>query len=202
MNAPIELLRVFILDHRSLEYIIIFLGTALGGELALFAFGFLAAQNFISLIPLFIFGFLGTFFPNILWFFIGKTNTASRVILNRYADNTTSMITQAVSNMSKDNHFTALIIIKFIIGTPFLLIMYVHKTGLYLKQFLYYETPAILLSLLVVILIGFISGLGFTILSDIFNNLYIAIGFILIIAVVIIMAKLWIKTQFTKNISK
>lgn len=199
MIESIEWLRILILNHRSLEYIIIFFGSLLGGEFALFILGFLAAQNVVSILPVIVLSFFATFFPNTLWFIIGKTKTISRVILSRYASATTSIITQAVNKISRENHFLALIVIKFIIGTPFMLIMYVNRTGLKFKQFLFYETPAIFLSLFVILSIGFIAGLGFTYLSDVFNNLYVSIGFILLIIVFIIIVQLWIKKRFTQN---
>jgi len=196
MAESIEWLRAFITNHNSLEYVIIFFGSLLGAEFALFIFGFLAAQNVVSIVPLALFGFLGTLAPNILWFLLGKTKTVNRIALNRHADTTTSMITQAVNKISKDNHFIAFIIIKFIIGTAFLLIMYVNKTAMKFRQFLYYETPAVLLSLFIMAGIGYLSGLGFTYLSELFNNLYVALGFILLIALLVAIAKSWIKKRF------
>jgi membrane protein DedA with SNARE-associated domain len=62
-------------------------------------------------------------------------------------------------------------------------------------KFLYYETPAVLLSLFLMISIGLLSGLGFTYISDLFHNLYVAAGFILLITVVVVTAKLWIKKR-------
>ena len=58
-------------------------------------------------------------------------------------------------------------------------------------------STAIILSLLVLISIGYFSGLGFTYLADIFNNIYVAIGFILLIIVIIVAAQLWLKKRFT-----
>lgn len=200
MVESIEWLRMFIIDHRSFEYVIIFVGSVFGGEFALFTLGFLAAQNVVSIFSVVVLSFAGALFPNILWFLIGKTKTVSKVILSRYANATTLIVTQAVSKMSKENHFIALTIIKFIIGTPFLLIMYVNKTGLRFRQFLFYETPAVFLSMLVIIPIGFTSGLGFSYLARVFDNFYASIGLILLAVFIIIAVQLWIKKRFTQNI--
>lgn len=199
MIDSIEWLRIFILNHQSFEYVIIFFGAALGGEFSLFALGFLAGQNVLSVLPVIILGFAGALFPNIIWFFLGKTKTISKLVLSRYANTTTSMVTQAVDRMSKDNHFVALTIIKFIVGTPFILTMYVSKTNVGFKKFIYYESGAVILSLLVVLPISFVSGFGFTYLASIFDNFYMMIGFILLIGVIIIMIKSWIKNKFTKS---
>lgn len=201
MIEPIEWLRIFIDNHKSFEYIIIFFGAALGGEFALFTLGFLAAQNVVATLPLVVLGFLGAFFPNIFWFLFGRTATAERIISHRYANTAISTVTEAVRRASKGNHLTALIITKFLIGTPLILIMYVSKTKLEFKKFIYYEAVAIFLSLLVIVPIGFTSGLGFAYLSEVFQNLYAIAGFILLTIILVIMVQLWIEKRFTQNLS-
>lgn len=196
MMNSIELLRLLIVEHQSLQYLIVFIGTVFGGEFALFALGFFIAQGILPVLPSLILGFLGAFTPNILWFLLSKTDITSKIMTHRRADSTVSIITEAVTKISGGNHFIALALIKFLIGTPILLTMYINKTSIRFINFLYYETPAILLSLLVIIPIGFFSGLGFFYLADVFNNFYVAIGFILIIIVVITILQIRLKVKF------
>ncbi|OGI58409.1 hypothetical protein A2727_00130 [Candidatus Nomurabacteria bacterium RIFCSPHIGHO2_01_FULL_37_110] len=197
MTESIEWLRLLIIDHRSLEYIIVFFGALLGGELALFTLGFLAAQKILSIFPVFILSFLATYPSNILWFLLAQTDTVRKIVAHRYANTTISIISEAVNKISRGNHYIGLIFAKFLVGTPIILIMYVNKNRLSLKEFFIYETPAVLLSLLVIIPIGYLSGLGFSYLADIFNNLYAAIGFIIFIAIVVAVAQSWLKSKFT-----
>ncbi len=199
MTHSIEWLRLFILHYPSLEYIIIFFVTMVGGELTLFTLGFLLAQGILSFLPLAVFGFLGAFSPNILWFLLAKTAVANKIISHRYANTTLSVIAEAVQRVSHGNHLTALIIAKFLFGTPIILVMYVNKTLLGFKQFIYYESVAIFLSLLVIMPIGFIAGLGFNYLAGVFQNLYIALGFVLLILVLIIMVQLWFEKIFIRK---
>ncbi|MFA5791868.1 MAG: hypothetical protein WC884_02430 [Candidatus Paceibacterota bacterium] len=193
----IELLRIFIFDHRSLEYIIIFVGVIIGGEFALFTLGFFIAQGILSAFSVVVLSFFASFLPNILWFLLAKTATIEKIISYRYTNTTISIITQAITRASRGNHFIGLIFIKFLIGTPVILTMYVNKTRLKFLNFLIYETPAIVLSLLILISIGFLSGLGFTYFADIFNNFYIAIGFLLLVIITIFAVQLWFKKKFT-----
>lgn len=199
MTESIEWLRILILNYPSFQYSIIFFATALGGELALFALAFFAAQGVFSLFPLIVFSFLGAFSPNILWFFLGRTATVGRIISHRYTNTTTSIIVQAITRVSRGNHLVAIIITKFIIGTPLILAMYVNKTAITFKKFLYYESVAIFLSLLIVIPIGFISGLGFTYFAQNLNNLYVAFGFVLLIVIMIIIFQVWLEKMFIKK---
>ncbi len=199
MIESIEWLRLFILNHQTFQYVIIFLGAALGGEFALFTFGFLAAQGALGVVPVIVVSFLGAFLPNILWFFIGKTKTMSNIYLHRYANTTTSSITEAVTAMSNGSHLVALILIKFIVGTPLILTMYVNKTNISFRRFMYYESYAIILSLLVILPFGFISGYGFTYLTSVFDSLYTAIGFLLLIVLVIFIIKSSIKKKLSRK---
>lgn len=193
----IEWLRLFIFDHRSLEYIIIFFGVVIGGEFALFTLGFFIAQGILSAFSVVVLSFFASFLPNILWFLLAKTTIIEKIISHRYTNTTISIITGAITRASRGNHFIGLIFIKFIIGTPVILTMYVNKTRLNFLNFLVYETPAIVLSLLIVISIGFLSGLGFTYFADIFNNFYVAIGFLLVVIITIFSIQLWFKKKFT-----
>lgn len=199
MIEYVEWLRIFIFDHRSLEYIIIFGGVVIGGEFALFVLGFFIAQGVLSIFSVVVISFFASFLPNILWFSLAKTTTVEKIISHRYTNTTTSIITEAITRASRGSHFVGLIFAKFLIGTPVILTMYVNKTRLKFWNFLVYETPAIILSLFIIISIGFLSGLGFTYFADIFNNLYVAIGFLLLVIIIITAVQLWFKKKFTNT---
>src|SRR3989344_3001895 len=119
MVEAIEWLRLLITNHGSLEYVIIFLGAAFGGEVAMVALGFLAAQGVLSLYLLFIVSFFGTLSSDILYFLIGRTKAAGRFFSHRYTNGTINMITEAVRKVSKGSHFAALISIGFLSGIGF-----------------------------------------------------------------------------------
>lgn len=200
MSEYIELMRGLILSHSSLEYLIIFVGTAVGGELALFILGFLAAQGVVSPIGAVIFGFSGSFLPNILWFYIGNVNMVRKISrYNRHAESTSQIITEAVRRVSKGSHMIALIIIKFLVGTPVILVLYAKETGIKFKEFMYCQSVAMILSMLVIVPIGYLSGQGYSYLSDVFQNVYAAIGFLIIVAFIIAAFQIWLERMFTKN---
>ena len=199
MTDFIEWLRNFIVHYPSLEYAAVFLGALVGGELALFTLGFLAAQKILQVFPLFLLSFLATYPPNILWFLLAHTETVKKIVAHRYAGTTISIISEAINRISRGNHFIGLIFAKFLVGTPIILTMYVNKNQLSLKEFFIYETPAVLLSLFVIIPMGYLSGLGFIYVADIFNNIYAAIGFIILVIIIISALQIWLKRKFTST---
>ena len=198
MVESIEWLRAFIFHYPSLEYIIIFLGAGFGGELTLFILGFLAAQNVISVYSLIIFSFFGTFFSDTIWFLLGRTAIIKNVIAYRYAHTTISIINETMQRVSKGNHLITFIIAKFMVGTRILLIMYISAKNIQFQKFIFYNALAIFLWLVVIIPIGFLSGFGFAFLAEILENLYIAIGFILLVVVLLIMLEIWLKNKFAR----
>ena len=199
MIESMEWLRALILQYPSFEYIIILLGTALGGEFALFVLGFLVAQGILPIFPAILFSFFGSFAPNILWFFLGGTNLIERMVSHRHSYATFLIITEAVYRISRGSHLIALIIIKFLVGTPVLLTLYINKTSLSFRKFIYYQSVAIFLSMVVIIFIGYISGRGFSYLTEISQNLYTAIGFLLLIVFIIIVFQIWLEKMFTNT---
>lgn len=197
MIESIEWLRMFMLDNPSFSYLVIFFGIAFLGESLLLVFGFLAAQGVISIFTLVLLSFSGTLFSNTIWFLLGKTVAVARIISHRYADNTISIIMQAIYRASKGSHLGAFIIIKFLFGTPFLLIMYTNKTDLSFKDFIFYEILVIFLWLIIIVPISLASGFGFTYFSGIFRNIYSAIGFVLFFIMSIFIIKLWLQKILT-----
>src|SRR3989338_2168855 len=199
MVEAIEWLRLLITNHGSLEYVIIFLGAAFGGEVAMVALGFLAAQGVLSLYTLFIVSFFGTLSSDILYFLIGRTKAAGRFFSHRYTNGTINMITEAVHKMSKGSHFIALLLANFMIASRIILIIYVSKTNIKFGRFIFYESISLILWLLVLISIGFFSGLGFTYISGILENIYVGIGYILLIFILVVIVQLWFKKIFTEE---
>ena len=195
----IEWFSALVLNYPLFKYIIIFLGVAFLGELALFTAGFLAAQGVISLSILAILSFFGVLLADILWFLIGKTTTAEKIISHRYTYATISIILQALDRISGGNRFFAVILAKFVIGTRIVLILYVSKTNLEFKRFVRYDIVAVFLWLLIVIGIGYISGLGFSYISSILRNVYAGIGFVILILLIVIIAQIWIKRAFIEK---
>lgn len=199
MAPSIDWIQTLIENHRSLEYIIVCLGVAFGGELALFFLGFLMAQGVVSLSSVAVFGFLGSFLPNGLWYMLGNVDTVSKVSSYRRTKATFLMITDAVERISRGSHTVALIIIKFLVGTPVLLILYTQKTGLKLRQFILSQSVAVILSMFVLLYAGFLSGKGFSYLSKLFQNAYAAFGFLVFMIFIISLFQVWLEKRLTEK---
>ena len=80
-----------------------------------------------------------------------------------------------------------------------MLILYVSKTRIAFKNFIFDDMLAILVWLLVLVPIGFLSGLGFTFISGILQNIYAGIGFVILILFLFVMLQMWLKRYFTRE---
>lgn len=195
----LEWIRNFIFSYPSLEYVLVFFGAAFGGEVVMIALGFLLAQGMFSLMPLFAVSFFGTMSSDILYFLLGRTNIVNKFFTHRFANNTINLITEAVHRISRGSHFIALFLANFMLASRIIIIMYVSKTDLTLKRFIAYESVSLVMWLFAVLGIGYISGIGYTYLSDLLENIYAGIGFLLLVIIALMMVQLWLKKKFTKE---
>lgn len=200
MTELIEWMRLLIASHQSVQYIIVFIGAMIGGDIVLFVLGFLIAQGVLKFIPIIFLVFIGAFSPNLLWFLLGNSKMFDRIASHRYFNTTFLNVTKAVERISKGSHTIAFILMKFMIGTQFLLIIYANKVKITLKQFFYYQTIATTLSVVVLMAFGYYAGKWFSELKDIFSNLYATIGYVLLFVVGIVTFQLWLEKKVVKDV--
>lgn len=195
----VDWVRVLLDNYPTFEYLIIFFAAGFGGELAIITLGFLSAQGVFPLASFASVAFLGTLSADMLWFWMGKTVIVNKILSHKYTNSTVVLISEAIKKVSGGNHLLAMIFAKFLVGTRAVLIMYVAKTGISFKKFVLYNGISVLIWLSVVIPIGYVSGLGFTYLSQIFENIYAGIGFVLLIALGLVFLQIGLKKYFTKE---
>ncbi|MBI5139675.1 hypothetical protein HZA26_03650 [Candidatus Nomurabacteria bacterium] len=192
-------LRELIVNYPAFQYLLIFFGTALGGEAMLIGFSFLSAQGVLSPSALVIFGSLGTYLSDIALFLLSRTRILHNIISHRYANKTASLIVEALLRIGKGKHLLALVIAKFLIGTRVVLVLYGDRTDIEFKKFALYNSVATIVWILVVGAIGFLLGLGFTYLSEVFKNIYAGIGLVLLFLLLAFMVEMWVKKKFTEG---
>lgn len=197
MEEAILWLRELIVNYPNFQYVFIFLGSALGGDFMLIALGFLAAQGILSPIALVSFSFLGTFCSDVILFLVARTTFFHNIISHRYAHKTVSLIVESLLRISRGNHFLALVIAKFLVGTRILIVLYSDRTDLSFKKFAPYDALAAIIWLITLIPIGVLLGLGFTYFAQVLKNIYAGVGLILLFILVAFMVEMWLKRKIT-----
>ncbi len=196
MVEQLTWLRELIVNYPSFQYVTVFLGAALGGEIALFTLAFLAAQKIISIEALVVLSLVGTMCSDSMWFMLGRTNSAQKFIAHRYTNSTIKVIAEAINRVSRGSHLLALIFAKFLVGTRIVMLLFLSHLKFSFKEFFRYNVVATLIWLTVVIPTGYLSGLGFTYIATVFHNIYAGLGFVLLILIVIAILQLWLKKIF------
>ena len=140
---------------------------------------------------------LGPLFLMILWarkgglFFLKFTR---QWLLYKNAYNKLSAF---VDKITYNKPFLALLFMKFLYGTRFLIIIYIAMRQVKLKTFLFYDIIGTIIWLLVIIPIGWLAGKGAYNIIPIYKNIGYSI-FILILSFVIFkLISRWLKNKIT-----
>lgn len=192
-------LQDFLLNYPSLQYAVIFLASGFGGELGLFILSFFAAQKVISWTALLIWSFIGALCVDALWFFIGKTSLIRKMMSHKRLSPTLELVTEALRRISRRSDQTAMILIKFMIGTRILIFLIISNLYPTYRKFLEHNIPAVLAWLAVMMLLGYLSGLGFTLIAKYLNNIYAAIGFVLLSVLTLVALQIYLKNRVIKS---
>ena len=174
----------------------IFLGSFLFAESVIFTASFLSAQGFWPLTTVFIFVFLGAIISDFFWYFgrLFFLKFTRQWLLYKNAYNKLSAF---VDKITYNKPFLALLFMKFLYGTRFLIIIYIAMRQVKLKTFLFYDIIGTIIWLLVIIPIGWLAGKGAYNIIPIYKNIGYSI-FILILSFVIFkLISRWLKNKIT-----
>ena len=188
-------LQIVFTTYPALSYIIPFFGAALGGEWVIISLAALSAQGVMPIYTVFLSSYAGTVTSDFIWFSLGKTKFLSVFITHRYTQATMDAIAGSLNKISKGNHLSTLIITKFLYGTRIIVLLYMSQINLPLKEFMRHNMVATFIWLTVVTAIGFLAGKGLTYLLEIFENITIAFGIILLIVLSFFMIQLWLNKR-------
>lgn len=197
MAESVMWLKELLVDYSAFQYVLVFLGAAIGGDFVLIGMAFLSAQGFLFLPIVFIFSFLGTFVSDIVLFLLARTALLHYIISHKYATRTTSMIVESLMRVGRRNHTLSLTIAKFLVATRAIIMMYADKTDISLKDFSVSNAIATLVWVIVVVPIGYFLGMGFTYFSEVLENVYAGIGIVLLFFVLASMFEIWMEKKFT-----
>lgn len=126
------------------------------GEEGIIILSFISGLGLLPLWILFVFGFIGTFLSDLLWFIIGKTAFKEKKTKNGIHKHYHSVMSYI--DRATHNHFLALLFTRFFYFFRIFAIVHISRKGMPWKKFLIYEIPLILIWLVVFILIGLFFG--------------------------------------------
>ena len=185
--------------HPLYEYLLPFFGAAIAGEGAVLTVAGLAATGAFPATQVFIMSFLGTMCSDLMWFLIGRSNWWLSVGERKYLKKGFGKIAETIQNISRGKHFSALIITKFLYGTRIIMLLYLNRTHLRLKKFIFYNAVATALWLLVLVPAGYFAGQGFLDLIKIIKNFEIALAILVVLVVAFYIIRKWVDQRFIEK---
>lgn len=174
------------------------LSTILFGEEIVIILGFLSGLGLLPLWILLVFGLMGTFLSDLLWFIVGKTIFKERQRRGRLHRHYHRFM-RRLDRIAFHNHFVSLLLTRFFYFFRLLAIVHLSRRGLPAKKFVLYEIPIIALWLAIFVSLGWFFGNTTLAYLDIFTDFQIIIGIVLVFLLVFIVAKSLVRFFFERK---
>lgn len=173
-------------------------GAYFGGDALLLLLASLAGQGLIPFWTIILFFSLGTISSDIMWFFIGRSRFAERVISHKQLNKGYSKIEKVLTKYGR-NDFLLLFIVKFIYGIRIVTIVYFSRERKNFYRFLAYNSVAVVVITLFISFLGWMAGRGIRSYVDIYENFRAAIKIIVIVVVAFFILKALINKWLLKE---
>ncbi|MEK6908616.1 MAG: VTT domain-containing protein [Nanoarchaeota archaeon] len=174
------------------------LSTLIFGEEVVVILGFVSGLGMLSLWILFVFGFIGTFLSDLLWFVVGKTAFREKKIHGKMHTKYHRFM-HHVNKIASNNMFFALFITRFFYFFRLFAIVHLSRLGMPYRKFMIYEIPIIIIWLIIFVAIGWFFGNTALQYLDIFGNMQKVIGVIILILLVFLLIKSVVRKAWEKN---
>ncbi len=182
--------------------LISFIGGLFAGEEVIATLSFLSAQGYINIWVVFIFCFIGILICDLLFFSVGKFRIFSKFSRFKRLVHFSNRVDNLVIKITKKSTIRALLYTKFIFGTRILTLVYLGFRGTQYKDFLKSDFIVGILWMVIVVSIGWFAGASFRKIIEIFANLQLAFGvLILFVAIIFIIFKI-IENKLAKEIEE
>lgn len=166
-----EGIKALIQEH---PFLVSFLGPLIGGEPFFVALAFVSSQGLLPLWLLYLSGSLADMLDDIFWFFVPRWKKLRRIRVLKFIFNRVSKANKKFKKVEERNLFTFIMTSKFLIGSRNLAVMSVSLNKIKFKRFIFVSVISALIWGAIIVTIGWSAGKGFSLLTELFNNVRIA----------------------------
>lgn len=174
------------LSDRSIQILInygywaIFLGSFFFAESVILAVSFLAASGLWPLSAVFFLALAGDLLADLLWYSGGKYSFRFAKFDSKIFNKAYKTLSGVIDRITRHKPFLALLFIKFLYGTRFLMLIYVARKKVSLKKFLIYDAIGTSIWLAVLLPVGWLAGKGAYNLIGAYRNFNYSILFLVL----------------------
>lgn len=173
-------------------------GAFFGGDGIIIFLSTLSGQGLINFWTIILFCSLGTISSDLMWFFIGRTRLAEKVISNKRFNRGYSKIERLLDKYGRSD-FLLLLIVKFIYGIRIITIVYFSRERRNFYRFLNYNSIAVVVITVFITSLGWMAGKGIRSYVNIYENFRTVIKSIVIVLVIFFILKTFIKKWLLKE---
>lgn len=164
------------------------------GEEIILILSFLSANGYLSIWIVFVFCFIGRITSDFFFFTLGKLKIANKLV--RYQKN---FIYEGVENLfsklNRKNTFITLLYTKFFIGIRAAMMFYMGYRGISLKRAVVSDIFAVFVWMMVLVPIGWFAGSSFKLVLNTFDDIKIAIIFLVGIILLFLIGRGYIRKK-------
>lgn len=182
--------------------LIAFIVGILGGEESFITISFFAAQGLFSIWTVLIFCFLGNILGELLVFSLGQTKLVSSLKKWERTSGGYRKLHEILHKVGRGDRFSLLAITKFVYGTRMVTILYLSIEKMKFTKFLLYSILVDIPWIVLVVSLGWFAGKSFNTITTLFNDIKLAILFLVILAFAIYYAHKWITKSLLEKRSR
>ncbi|HSA97339.1 MAG TPA: hypothetical protein VLJ16_14915 [Acidobacteriota bacterium] len=173
-------------------------GAYFGGDGLILFLSSLAGQGLIHFWTIILFCSLGTIGSDVMWFFIGRTRFAEKVISHKQFNKGYSIIERVLTKYGRSD-FLLLFLVKFIYGIRIIAIVYFSRERKNFARFMAFNSIAVVAITIFVSFLGWLAGKGIRSYLDIYENFLSVIKIIVIVVVAFFILKSFINKWLLKE---
>ena len=162
--------------------VVCLVGAYFGGDAFLLFLSSLSGQGLIHFWTIILFFSLGTISSDVMWFFLGRTRLAEKLISHKQLNKGYSRLERILTKYGR-NDFLLLFVVKFIYGIRIVTIVYFSRERKKFGRFFGYNSLAVVAITVFVSFLGWMAGKGIHSYVDIYENFRSAIKIIVIVLV-------------------
>lgn len=182
----------------SYPLLAIFVGAFFFGETVIISAAVLAGQHSIALFDVFWISLVATIISDAMWFLFG--NIIFKYI-NKHAEKKKQYnnFIKKLELLTGHRPFLSLLFIKFLYGTRILTIIYLSIRKIGFWKFILFDTIGTFLWLIVMILIGWLAGVGVINLIPAFNSIGYILMVIFFVLILVRYMSIWLEKKVIKE---
>ena len=167
---------------ESYAPLVCLVGAYFGGDALIIFISSLSGQGLVGYWTIVLFCSLGTTSADVMWYFLGRTRLASKIISSRQLAAGYAKIERIFSKYGR-NDFLLLLIVKFVYGIRVITIVYFSRERRRLGRFLAFDSFAVVVITIFVTTLGWLAGKGISTYVNIYEDFRDVVKIIVIVLV-------------------